>query len=48
MTVCLLRRRKKANKETGEVDAAEKAFNEKREEGAAEADMGNLGTIVLE
>ena len=48
MTVCLLRRRKKANKEKEEVDAAEKAFNEKREEGAAEADMDNLETVSLE
>ena len=48
MTVYLLRRRKKANKEKAVVDAAEKAFNEKREEGAAEAGMGNLETISLE
>ena len=48
MTVCLVRRRKKANKEKAVVDAAEKAFNEKREEGAAEADMGNFEIITLE
>ena len=47
MTVCLLRGRKKANKEKAVVDAAEKAFNEKQE-GAAEEDLGNLETTSLE
>ena len=48
MTVCLLRRRKKANKEKAVVDAAEKAFNDKQQEGAVEEDMGNLETITLQ